>query len=263
MVFETVHQRKDESCYDVSVHLQLIPADGQPFFFAAIRDVTDERRLIRENQRQNEELKAALVAKDFLLREIHHRVKNSLAVVSALLGLQGRQAKSADASSALLQAQERVQVIASIHERLYQDDVQDRIDLSELLEDLGDKTIALMSDGERITFEADVERGMVTSLDRSVPIALVVIEVMINSIKHAFPDGASGVISLGVRLEGDGATIEVSDNGVGMEASDPSAQGSGLGSRIINGLSAQAGAEVSMKSSDKGTHYTLTLPLLH
>jgi PAS domain S-box-containing protein len=261
MVFETLHQRKDGSRYDVSVHLQMIPADGQPFFFAAIRDITDEKRLKTLIERQNDELKAALQAKEFLLREVHHRVKNSLAVVSALLGLQANQSRSGEVASALSQAQERVGVIASIHERLYQDDNHDQVDLADYLDELARKTAEHMMDGDRVRFESGVERGMMMPLDRAIPLALVVTEMLTNSLKYAFPDGRAGKLALLVERAGKEARIVVSDDGVGIEASRTAERPEGLGSKIISGLSRQADAKTACESGERGTRHEVLVPL--
>lgn len=93
MVFETVHRRKNGSLYDVSVHLQLLRQDGEPIFFAAIRDVTRENELRRELEQRECDLEKALAGREMLLQEVNHRVKNSLQVVMALLQLHARQAK--------------------------------------------------------------------------------------------------------------------------------------------------------------------------
>lgn len=261
LTFETAHERKDGTVYDVSVHLQLIRSENGFVFFAAIRDVTHERRLREMLQTKAEELEAALQTKEFLLKEVNHRVKNSLAVVSSLIRLQARQSDNPELKSALEQAQERIAVVSSIHQRLYTSNEHATVDIGDFLRDIAEKTHKHMDEDGRITLRCETQEGIFLGLERGLPVALVVAEILTNSLKYAFPEGRKGEVVLSVGQENDGITIAVADTGIGMDAISSAPGGTGLGKKIINGLTRQIGAELQLTSGESGTSYRIDVPL--
>lgn len=260
MVFETVHQRKDGSLYDVSVHLQLLQKRGEPIFFAAIRDVTQENQLRRVLEEREQELETALAAREMLLQEVNHRVKNSLQVVTALLQLHARQVKDEDLRAALVDARNRVAVVASIHQRLYMSGEHSMVDMGEFLEELVTATVRSLNIDFGIQTELDLETNLSLGIEMAVPLALIVSELLTNSLKYAFADGRKGTLGVELSSTDTEITVRVYDDGVGYSPSNSSPAGSGLGSKIIEALSRQIRADMKTETGAKGTGVTLKFP---
>lgn len=259
MVFETLHQRKDGSTYDVSVHLQLIEQDGEKIFFAAIRDVTQENRLRRSLEERERELEEALAGREVLLQEVNHRVKNSLQVVTALLQLHARQVNDEKLKSALMEARNRVAVVAAIHQRLYMSGEHSMVDVGEFLEELVSATIRSLSLGQKVTTRLDLEPGLALGIDRAVPLALVVSELLTNSLKYAFVGRTEGTLGVELGSTETEITVHIYDDGVGYAPAEQGKVGTGLGSRVIEALSKQMRASVSIETGDNGTSVKLVL----
>jgi len=262
MVFETVHRRKNGSLYDVSVHLQLLRQDGEPIFFAAIRDVTRENELRRELEQRECDLEKALAGREMLLQEVNHRVKNSLQVVMALLQLHARQAKEGSLRAALADARNRVAVVASIHQRLYMGGDHSMVDIGEFLEDLVNATVESLAINGEITTELDLEPGIALGIDEGVPLVLIVAELLTNSLKYAFTDGKRGTLGVVLGSTDKEISVKVYDDGKGYStsATGPDISGSGLGSKIIKALSRQLRAKIMRKTGPEGTAVTIILP---
>lgn len=261
MKFETRHQRKDGTTYDVSVHLQMIRSEGESVFFAAIRDITDERRLAQELQAKKIALEEALETREVLLHEVNHRVKNSLQIVTSLLQLQANQAQDGRLKEALLEARNRVSVVATIHQKLYTTSQHTMVDFGEFLSELVEQTIAHLDVNGRIEAKCDLAENVSVSLAKGVPLALVVSEILTNCVKYAFADGRDGTLRVNMHCEDDKLHLQIADNGVGLSQPFDSPGGLGLGTRIIKALTQQVRAELDVKSSDEGTTFQLTMPM--
>lgn len=261
LVFETVHQRKDGSLYDVSVHLQLLRQDEERIFFAAIRDITHENKLKRALVERGEELEVALASREVLLQEVNHRVKNSLQVVTALLQLHEREAKDHNLKAALLDARNRIAVVASIHQRLYMSGEHSLVDVGEFLEELVTATIRSLSIQDRISTKLDLQHGISLGIDRAVPLALVVAELLTNSLKYAFLEEEQGTVGVDLNSDGNAISVRIYDNGVGIAHAEPTSNQTGLGTKIIRALSKQIRATLSEQSDRGGTEVTLVMPL--
>lgn len=261
LVFETVHQRKDGSLYDVSVHLQLLRQDEERIFFAAIRDITHENKLKHALVERGEELEEALASREVLLQEVNHRVKNSLQVVTALLQLHAREVKDEDLKSALLDARNRIAVVASIHQRLYMNGEHSLVDVGEFLEELVTATIRSLSIQDKISTRLNLQQGISLGIDRAVPLALVVAELLTNSLKYAFDGRDRGTVGVDLNSDDKAIAVRIYDNGVGVAHAEPNSSNTGLGTKIIRALTKQIRAKLSQKSDQDGTEVTLIMPL--
>jgi PAS domain S-box-containing protein len=194
-----------------------------------------------------------LVEKDFLIREIHHRVKNNLQMVSSLLSLQSRGIGDPTARELFQQALRRVGVIARIHQRLYQDDELSRVDLARHIRELvGDVRIA--HGWEEAPFELDL-RSFDVSLDVAVPLSLAANEALANAMKYAY-GGERGWI--GVRLRGSStgnpyASLEIADRGVGFAKSNKP----GLGLELVRAFARQVHGDMQLESDRSGTRINI------
>ncbi|MGH2399785.1 MAG: sensor histidine kinase, partial [bacterium] len=166
--------------------------------------------------RTTQALAAALREKETLLKEVHHRVKNNLQVISSLLDLQAGQTQDAGVRGVLAESQGRVRVMSLIHQLLYERKNFSRVDLGQYLERLTQIVLnAYPVDPQRIALKLDVAE-VYLDLERAMPCALLVNELVTNAFKYAFPGDRRGEIGLSLKAHGDReAVLTVRDNGVG------------------------------------------------
>ncbi|QFU07191.1 putative sensor histidine kinase pdtaS [Rhodobacteraceae bacterium THAF1] len=210
-----------------------------------VLDVT----LMRERE---ENLREAVEARDLLIAEVNHRVKNSLQMVTSILNLEANATEDSAARASLRAATARVNSIAAIHASLYEDDDVRTVQIDKYLERLTRHLRASLESegwGVRITLEVEPIR---LPTDKAVTLSLVVNELVTNSFKHAFGQNDDGTVSVSLRRD-DGNTIilEVSDDGTGSgpDRSDQSTPSSGLGQRLIAGMAAQLGGTIEEENT--------------
>jgi len=181
------------------------------------------RQLRSKNQRinqQNEQLKALINDKNFLLKEIHHRVKNNLQVVSSLLNLQSNYIQDPVALDAINEGKNRVGSMALIHKNLYVEDNLTSIETGRYFDDLIDQLFESYNiDENKITIEKDID-SMQLDVDTMIPLGLVTNELMSNALKHAFTESEGGIIKFSLKNKGDTIEIAIKDNGKGMQKDD-------------------------------------------
>ncbi|MCB0603179.1 MAG: hypothetical protein KDC28_18200 [Saprospiraceae bacterium] len=210
----------------------------------------------------NAELAASLQERELLLKEIHHRVKNNLQVISSLLYLQSQHTSDTHAIQALNEGRNRVQSMGLIHQNLYQDGHLTGVNIKTYIE----KLIASLMDSyqvkpNRISWSTELPDKTVR-IDTMIPLALVINELISNAIKHGFPGDRAGRIE--IRLfenPGQGWTLEVQDNGVGIPENFDPATADGLGMELVKMFSKRLGARFAYRKAD-GTLFTLLLPNL-
>ena len=204
-------------------------------------------------------LSDALDAKEVLLQEVNHRVKNSLQLVSSLLTLQAANVRGVDSKEVLADARARLSVVARLHQRLYQGGTHDSVDLFSYLQELCVDSLAAVQRENRteLVFEA-AEAGAGAALqalwpiDKAVPIALIVSELVTNAVKHAFPDGGG---TLRVLMGRDGAELRIliEDNGPGLPDGFDAADAGGVGMRVVTALVRQLGGRIQSGPGRSGT----------
>ena len=266
---EILNYRKDGSSFWNALHVSPVrDKDGViTSFFASQLDVTNKKlteqaltdsrqdleRLIAE---RTEELTQALEQKTILLHEVDHRVKNNLQLISSLLLLQNRRVSDPAVKNALRGMLERVNAIATVHRRLFQNDDVERFDVSAFVRDLVADVIS-SAGRDDIAFSLDLERIDVAAA-KAAPLALVINELLSNSLRHAFPDGRPGRIFVGIRRIGAAFRIEITDDGVGMATSTGP---SGFGLTIIQLLCQQLKAKFETTDAAPGTRVVINLPV--
>ncbi|HEV8548544.1 MAG TPA: histidine kinase dimerization/phosphoacceptor domain -containing protein [Polyangiaceae bacterium] len=227
-------------------------------FIGSCTDVTEQRLARDALGRQTLELEdrvrertAIAREREVLLREVHHRVKNDLQLISSLLSMQGRRLTDPHSVMALAECQSRVQTIALIHEYMYQSENLARLPLSRNIRGLAANLLRVVGPPDRpIRLEVDVEDDLELPVDRAIPCGLILNELMTNALKHAFPEGRPGTLRITLRKEGpDHVALAVSDDGVGLpDAHDNDASGS-LGWRLVKAFAEQLGAELRVTAS--------------
>ena len=171
---------------------------GMPAGIATIFD-------INEIKKAEEQIRASLMEKEVLLKEIHHRVKNNLQIISTLLDLQSESIKDKEALRAFRESQDRIKAMALVHEKLYQSTDLSSIDLAEYIEKLTYFLFnSYIANSERITLKVDVGH-LHTDIDRAIPCGLIINELATNALKHAFPDGRKGEITIRFNTGEDGS----------------------------------------------------------
>lgn len=212
-----------------------------------------------ERQRQERGMKQALEHQQTLVKEINHRVKNSLQLVASMLALQGSDDEPA-VRQRLQEASSRIAAIARAHDRLYRSTQVEKIDLGEyLVQVCGDLTEAT----PHCDVSCDAPDTLMMGTDRAIRVALLVTELVTNAAKHAYPNGRSGRIQVGVtRGNGEIACISVRDEGVGLPRGfDIESRGRGLGMRLAKALAQQSEAKLAVKRLAKGTEFVIELAL--
>lgn len=205
-----------------------------------------------------ERIRTALAEKEILLREIHHRVKNNLNVISSLLDLQLRSIKDQSLGGAFREAQNRVVSMAMVHEKLYQSKNLTRIDFEEYVRDLlGTLFHSYGVDPNRVTVKLDIHDADF-EIDTAIPCSLIINELVSNSLKYAFHNKEKGTIRVGIhknRVEGDYELV-VEDDGVGFPEAFDIDRSRSLGLRLVKTLTRQIGGRVHM-DIDHGAKFSI------
>lgn len=205
---------------------------------------------IQTNKKKNRLLKKQNDEKEFLLKEIHHRVKNNLEVVSSLLSLQSEQVGDSKIADAMQKSQLRVHSMSMIHQKLYQDQSFSSIEMKEYFKSLGDYIVDIYGASERVHIECKMKE-LELDVDTAIPIGLIVNELFTNALKYAFPDNRKGLIKISLIASGDQLHLEVSDNGIGKNYHEKM-EGTGFGTQLIELLTTQLEGKMSL-SVKKGT----------
>ncbi|MEP0985306.1 histidine kinase dimerization/phosphoacceptor domain -containing protein [Ekhidna sp.] len=172
--------------------------------------------LFRSKSKANAIISKSLAEKETLLKEIHHRVKNNLQVVSSLLSMQSRFITDENALGAVNEGQTRVESMALIHQKLYQENNLSGVNAKEYIEDLAEILKQSYSTNTDVEFEYEVDELMI-DVDTIIPIGLILNELICNSLKHAFPESEEGIIRVGLKEIDHELKLEISDNGVGLD----------------------------------------------
>ncbi|MEE3715623.1 PAS domain S-box protein [Tumidithrix elongata RA019] len=207
--------------------------DSSPAYIAAIRDITDRKKVEKQIQRSLQE-------KEVLLKEVHHRVKNNLQVISSLLSIQSRRLSDRQSIDALTDCQERILSIALIHEQLYQAKDLSQIGLDEYIQNLANRLAVTYSDrAEKVKLRLKLA-PITVNIETAMPCGLIVNELISNSFKHAFPNQRSGKIRVELtRFDPDRLILSVSDNGVGLPDDLDTLTTQSLGLMLIRKLARQ------------------------
>jgi PAS domain S-box-containing protein len=202
---------------------------------------------ITERKQAEEEIKKSLREKEVLLREIHHRVKNNMQVISSLLKLQSKYIKDEDDAEMFKESQNRIKSMALVHEKLYQSEGLANIDFKEYIKHLTDMLVRSygMNTGE-ITLSIDVEDAAI-EIDSAIPCGLIVNELVSNSLKHAFPEVKNGAIKISLHsIDDNEMELTISDNGVGMPEKLDYTNVDSLGLKLVNILTKQIDGSLTM-----------------
>lgn len=207
-------------------------------------------------KRAEDHLKSSLKEKEMLLKEIHHRVKNNLAVISSLLNLQSEYIKNKDDLELFRESQTRAKSMALIHERLYNSADLKSIDFGEYINKLVNDLFQTYNlDSSLIKLNMDIE-SILLDINISIPLGLIVNELVSNCMKYAFPDGREGTINIKLKSNNGKNILIVSDNGIGLSSDIDFKDTDSLGLQLINSLTYQIDAEIELDISH-GTEFKI------
>lgn len=208
------------------------------------------------------ERNAVVARQDLLMREVNHRVKNSLQVVSSLLALHGQTVTDDEARRQLEEAGRRVRAVSDIHQLLYRVEDVEAIPFHEYLTTLcRDLERSALEQQAAWRLELDVEPALVPT-DRAVPLGLIANELVMNAVKHAYPGDGPKPISVSLhRVNGSTLRLTVADRGVGMPDGFDWRRGRSLGMRVVHALVGQLGAAIEAEPNDPGSRFHVTVPI--
>ena len=251
--YEDCLQRNEPITYEEELELQagrrtwqtqLVPIPGPD---DRVNLIAGFGRDITERKAAEAALRASDEEKGLLLKEIHHRVKNNMQIISSMLSLQSREAKDPEIIEMFRDTQTRIRSMALVHEKLYQSRDLARVDFASYLQSLIVHLFhAYRVDPDRVRYELKTEQASL-DINTAIPIGLIVSELVSNALKYAFPEGRNGNIRIGLEpAPGDRLILEVADDGVGLPAGLDVRSTESLGLQIVNMLVDQLGGRLEV-----------------
>ena len=224
---------------------------AMPFIYQDKEAVQIVARDITKRKRAEEKIKASLKEKEVLLKEIHHRVKNNLQIISSLLDLSRRRTENQEAVDLLSDARAKVHTMALIHAQLYQSDRFDRIDMGRHIQELFNFLAAIYETKSRFVTYLAKPSDVSLELTQAIPCALVLNEVISNAFKHAFKEGEKGTIEASIqRTADDTIVIRIKDDGKGIPEEIDIDKTNGLGFKLARNLvQSQLGGRIRVEGN--------------
>jgi len=253
-LYERIFRKKDGTEFPIEVNVALIrDGEGRPLCVQSIvRDITDRKR-------KEGALRTALLEKELLLKEVHHRVKNNMQVVSSLLSLQKQFINDPALSEVLRESQRRIKSMALVHEKLYQSQDLSQVAFGNYIRSLVAHLVTSQQNQEdQIIIHFDLE-DLFFDIQTAIPCGLIINELVSNAFKHAFPKNRKGEISIRLKhLDGDSFLLAVKDNGVGLPDDFSIDVSQTMGMQLITLLCEQLEGRIEIDRS-AGTEFRLTL----
>jgi two-component sensor histidine kinase len=219
------------------------------------REIAERKKVEEALRKSEEQIKIQLKEKEVLLKEIHHRVKNNLQIINSLLNLQSRDITDKESQDAFEKCKNRIDSIALVHEKLYQSEDLANIEFGEYVNTLTVRLFdAYSAKLPEVKLKTDVD-NLYLQVNKAIPCSLVINELVMNSIKHGFPGGRKGEISVELKTLGDTkVSLIVADNGIGLPENFQIDTPSTLGMQIIEALVGQLHGSLRVEKS-KGTKF--------
>ena len=214
--------------------------------FAAARDVT-------ERKSANDKLKNALNEKEMLLKEVYHRVKNNLQVVSSLINLQAKNVSNEATLELLKQSADRIKAMALLHEKLYQSKDLTRIDFNEYIHSLVDHLLfSYGGHSGKIKISMSIDE-VFFDVDTAIPCGLIINELLSNALQHAFPDDRHGEIGITFTQDLGEFILVITDNGIGFPTDLDYKKSASLGLQLVATLTNQLNGHMALDQTDGST----------
>jgi two-component sensor histidine kinase len=253
----------------------ILQGDGQPYGVLEVDSRSDDKFIENdlaflqgaanilgmaiERERREQNLRAALERHEFLLKEMNHRVKNSLAIVASMLNLQASDVDDPGTTAQLEEASHRITAVAKAHDQLYRGSDLEHMDVGAYVESLCADLDASVS---QCTIVTEAQKGIEISTDRAISSALIVNELITNAAKYAYQGQPGGEILVRIaREDADKFSISVRDKGAGLPADFNPRKARGLGMRIIRSLSSQLNGELAIHHREPGAEFVVVVPI--
>ncbi len=242
---EIVQRKKNNETFTALLTVSLIfDENGEAVGYAS------NSKDISESVKQKIILQNALKDKEILFQEIHHRLKNNLAIISSILELQAAKSKDLEFIKSIRDSQGRIKATALAHEILYEKETLEKVDLEKYFIALCESVLSSFTEkSNNISFQAIIGIKEL-DVDHAIPLGLITNELLTNSIKHAFPARASGSILLKIERNGDEVSMQFRDNGVGLPNGFDARNESSTGMIVITSLLDQLEGEFSFENAD-------------
>jgi PAS domain S-box-containing protein len=252
-------RRKDGSEFPVEISLSYVAEGRTGAAVAFISDISLREKSERERAAMVHRLESALAEKTVLLQEVHHRVKNNLAVIGSLLAMQADAIGEGAASQALIESKQRVQSMALIHEHLYGTENLKRVRIDEYAEKLTAELCSTYAPETGVLVSVEAE-PIELSIEHAIPTGLILNELVSNALKYAFPDHRNGTIVVAIkRLRKGLIAASVFDDGAGLPESFDWRNATSLGLKIVQILTRQLGGDIELDCA-RGTEFRFTFP---
>ena len=259
---DLVARRKDGSELPVEISLSFVEEHrGGGLVIAYISDISARKQSEAEREHLIARLESALSEKTVLLKEVHHRVKNNLAVIAGLLGMQSEAMGDAHSAEALEESQQRVASMALIHEYLYSTEHLDRVNFGKYVEQLARELfVSYALEPELVSVIVDAEE-IDLGVHRAIPCGLILNELFSNALKYAFPRGRIGTITVHFgRLESGDLTLSCADDGVGIPPGFDWEKSQTVGLRVVRILARQIDGSLTVDGAAPGARFELRFP---
>lgn len=217
---------------------------------------------ITQQKRMEKELTEASKEKEMLLKEIHHRVKNNMQVISSLLSMQSRSIQDVTMKGLFKEAQTRVRSLSLVHELLYKSESLNSIDYRRYIQNLTNFLLNSYGDSRSLVTCLIPPFEIQMTIEKAVPCSLIITELVTNSLKYAFTGDQKGEISIDLQYDPDNNQyiLHYHDNGRGFPAGMDPQMISGFGTKLIQGLTRQLTGTITIADRTPGVHYTITFP---
>lgn len=249
--FEWIHTRANGEDFPVEVWLSLVKYKDKKIINTIWRDLTQKKKAELVIQKNLEE-------KEILLKEIHHRVKNNLQVISSLLNLQLNLVEEENARSVLLNSKNRILSMSKIHEMLYQSKDLSKIEYRKYVEVLINNLIeSLKGNNAEIKVDIDI-KNLFLNISTAIPLGLLINEIISNALKHGIKENDKGNLSISIHeVSGKKMVMEIGDDGKGYKGSHVTNISPTLGFQLMNSLTEQLNGVLVKNEKEKGTNYRL------
>ncbi|NEU80611.1 PAS domain S-box protein [Nostoc sp. UIC 10630] len=256
---------KDSSLVWVNLTVSLMrEPSGEPrYFIYVVEDISERQAALRDRKQWEEQMQASLLEKEVLLKEIYHRVKNNLQVISSLLSLQSAYIKDKHDLVIFQQSQQRIASMALVHEKLYESQDLAKVNFGEYIRDLvASLFTAYEVNEDAIALVLNIDKHVFLGLDTAIPCSLIIHELVSNSLKYAFPAGRNGTIYIEINQNQDRqVTLVVSDDGIGLPPNFNFQKIASLGWQLVDALTNQLSGNMNIQG-DMGVECQVTFTLI-
>lgn len=233
---ETVHRRKDGTTYPIEVSGHGIIYNGQEYICAFARDITQKQADKEKITKMNEKLQKSVEEKEILLKEIHHRVKNNMEIISSLLNMQAHKSKDQKFREAMKESRSKIHAMALVHEFLYLGENFHSINLkgyiNRLVEDIQELYI---SKNTKLDVNIHIQE-LEFSINRCIQIGMVLHELCVNALKYAFKEDRNNLLCVHIIKKGENIHMKIRDNGSGLKDLSQLEKADSIGMQLIHSI---------------------------